>query len=137
MRNVNITIITESIMGCILANWYALCCIPLWKIAPHSTTHMSKLDIFTNPKFWAIHLGSPHCIALACYPWLILVINCKTEFLSFSYNYNSKAFWQKKVFPKQSILGWFKGIFTCFFVVVSLVISTKYAEFLTNFFRHF
>ena len=47
-------------------------CPKFWvtKIAPKPkcTTHMSKLDIFRNPKFWEIHLGSPHCIALACYP---------------------------------------------------------------------
>ena len=47
---------------------------------------MSKLDIFRNPKFWAIHLGSPHSIALACYPWLILVINCDNEVCSCSNN---------------------------------------------------
>ena len=44
---------------------------------------MSKLDIFRNPKFWAIHLWSPHSIVLTCYPWLIMVINCKTEFVHF------------------------------------------------------
>ena len=72
---------------------------------------MSKLDIFRNPKFWAIHLGSPHHhIAPPDYNELILVNNCKTKFCSFSYNHNSKALWQKKVLPKQSMLGWFKGI---------------------------
>ena len=76
------------------------------KIAPMAkcTTHMSKLDISRDPKFWAIHVGSQHHIAVTGYNILILVNNCKTEFHSFSYNYNSKAFWQKKVFPKQRIL---------------------------------
>ena len=65
---------------------------------------MSKLDIFRNPKFWAIHLGSPHHIAPPDYNELILVNNCKTEFHSFSYNYNSKALWQKKVLPNKDDL---------------------------------
>ena len=41
---------------------------------------MLKLDIFRNPKFWAIHLGSPHHIVPPDYNQLILVNNCKTEF---------------------------------------------------------
>ena len=70
---------------------------------------MSKLDIFRSPKFWVIHLGSPHHITPPDYNELILVNNCKTEFHSFSHNYNSKALWQKKVLPKQSSLGLLKG----------------------------
>ena len=64
---------------------------------------MSKLHIFKNPKFGAIHVGSLHHMAVTGCNKLILVNNCKTEFLSFSYNYNSKAFWQKKVLPEQMI----------------------------------
>ena len=62
-----------------------------------------KIGIFRNPKFWAIHVGSPHHMAVTGCNELILVNNCKTEFRSFSYNYNSKALWQKKVFPEQMI----------------------------------
>ena len=64
---------------------------------------MLKLDIFKNLKFGAIHVGSPHHIAVTGCNKLILVNNCKTEFHSFSYNYNAKAFWQKKVLPEQRI----------------------------------
>ena len=75
------------------------------KIAPKadSTTYMSKLDIFKNPKFWAIHIGSPHLMAVTGCNELILANNFKSEFRSLSYNYNSKASWQKKVFPEQMI----------------------------------
>ena len=54
---------------------------------------MSKLDISEHPKFWAIHMRLQHCIALADYIPLILVNNFKTEFHSYSYNKNSRAFW--------------------------------------------
>ena len=71
------------------------------KIAPKadSTTYMSKLDISKNPKFWSFHLGSPHLMAVTGCNVLILANNSKTEFRSSSYNYNSKACWQKKVLP--------------------------------------
>ena len=79
------------------------------KIGPkaHSTTYMSKLDIFKNPKFWAIHVGSPHLMAVTGCNELILANNFQTEFRSLSYNYNSKACWQKKVLPKQVIFKTF------------------------------
>ena len=61
------------------------------KIAPkaHSTTYMSKLDIFKNPKFWAIHVGSCHLMAVTGCNELILANNFKTEFRSLSYNSSS------------------------------------------------
>ena len=79
------------------------------KIAPKAecTTYMSKLDISKNPKFWAIHVGSPHLMAVTGCSELILANNSKTEFRSFSYNYNSKACWQKKVLPQQVIFKTF------------------------------
>ena len=79
------------------------------KIAPKAecTTYMSKLDIFRNPKVWAIHVGSPHLMAVTGCNELILANNSKTEFRSFSYNYNSKACWQKKVLPEQVIFKTF------------------------------
>ena len=58
---------------------------------------------FGWPKIWGNPCWSPPCIALACYPWLILVINCNNEVCSSSNNTVSKAFWQKKVLPKQRI----------------------------------
>ena len=58
---------------------------------------MSKLDIFKDPKFWAIHVGSPHHISPRDYNQLI----SETEFHSFSYNYNSRALWKKKVLSPQ------------------------------------
>ena len=58
-------------------------------------------------RFWnnfgSIHVGSPYHIAVACYTWLILVINCNNEVCSCSNNTVSKAFWQKKVLPEQRI----------------------------------
>ena len=62
---------------------------------------MSKLNISGDPQFGAIHVGSPHHIALPDYNPLILVNNCKTEFCSFSYNYNSRASCKKKVMSPQ------------------------------------
>ena len=58
---------------------------------------------FGWPKIWRNPCWSPQCIALACYPWLILVINCDNEVCSHSNNTVSKAFWQNKVLPKQRI----------------------------------
>ena len=71
------------------------------------TTYMLKLDIFRNPKFWAIHVGSSHLMAVTGCNELILANNSKTEFRSFSYNYNSKACWQKKVLPEQVVFKTF------------------------------
>ena len=55
------------------------------KIAPKAkcTMYMSKLDIFRNPKFWAIHVGSPHLMAVTGCNELILANNSKTEFVHF------------------------------------------------------
>ena len=58
---------------------------------------------FGWPKIWGNPCWSPHSIALACYPWLILVINCDNEVCSSSNNTVSKAFWQKKILPEQKI----------------------------------
>ena len=58
---------------------------------------------FGWPKIWANPCLSPHSIALACYPWLILVINCENEVCSCSNNTVSKAFWWKKVLLEQKI----------------------------------
>ena len=58
---------------------------------------------FRWPKIWVNQWWSPHHIALSCYTWLILVINCNNEVCSCSNNTVSKAFWQKKVLPKQRI----------------------------------
>ena len=58
---------------------------------------------FGWPKIWGNPCWSPSCIALACYSWLILVINCNNEVCSYSNNTVLKAFWQKKVLPKQRI----------------------------------
>ena len=65
--------------------------------------HLGIGAILGDPKFGAIHLGSPHCIALAAYTWLTLVINCNNEVCSPSNNAVRMAFWQKKVLPKQRI----------------------------------
>ena len=62
---------------------------------------MSKLSIPGDPQFGAIHVGSPYHIALPDYNPLNLVNNCKTDFHSFSYNYNSRASWKKKVLSPQ------------------------------------
>ena len=51
---------------------------------------------------------SPHHMGVTSYNELILANNSKTEFCSFSYNYNSKACWQKKVLPEQVIFGTFE-----------------------------
>ena len=71
------------------------------KIAPKadSTTYMSKLNISKSPKFGSFHLGPLHLMAVTGCNGLILANNSKTELRSFSYNYNSKACWQKKSSP--------------------------------------
>ena len=62
---------------------------------------MSKLDISGEPKFGAIHVGFPHCIALVEYIPLILVNNFKHEVCS-DFNKNiSRAFRKKKVNPRK------------------------------------
>ena len=57
--------------------------------------------ILGDPKFGAIHVGSPNCVALVAYTWLTLVINCNNEVCSPSNNAVSRAFWQKKVWSLQ------------------------------------
>ena len=64
-----------------------------------------KLSAFTaflgDPKFRISHFGLLHCIALADYTWLIMVINCNNEVCSPSNNNVSRAFSKKKVLPRQ------------------------------------
>ena len=62
---------------------------------------MSKLDISGDPKFGAIHVGFPHCIALADYIPLILVNNFKHEVRSDFNNNISRVFRKKKVNPRK------------------------------------
>ena len=66
---------------------------------------MSKLDIFRNPKFGAIHVWSPHHMAVTGWLQLIFVNNCKTEFRSFSYNYNSKGIMATESSPRTNDLN--------------------------------
>ena len=77
---------------------------------------MSKLNIFRNPKFWAIHLGSPHHISHPDYNELILVRNCKTEFSFIFIQLQLEGILAKESSPRTKdinhILGRFNEIFT-------------------------
>ena len=65
--------------------------------------HLGFTAILGDPKFGAMYVGSPHCIALAAYTWLTLVINCNNEVCSPSNDAILRAFWQKKVQSLQRI----------------------------------
>ena len=106
--------------------WPKMDCPKFWISKNVQFRHMCGAFRFWSnfgwPKIWANPCWSPHSIALACYPWLILVINCDNEVCSCSNNTVSKAFWQKKVLPEQKI--------SCCGVIYWIWINYKTAVFL-------
>ena len=95
---------------------------------PHICWNWTFLGI---PNFGPFHLGSPHHMAVTGYNELTLANNSKTEFRSFSYNYNSKALWQKKVLPEQMIYITFQEELMKFVPLLSSVIHCYMSQFQT------
>ena len=63
--------------------WPRMDCPKLWISKNVQFRHMcGAFGFWSNfgwPKIWANPCWSQHCIALACYPRLIMVINCNNE----------------------------------------------------------